>query len=946
MKKLFSFIILLSLLSLSIFAEDLSEADTTSPTEPVEDTPAPTRGLMNAPEEIKAFWIYPGVDYAIKSSDSQETVEKQIEGIMSTAVDYGFNSVFVPLESADGVIYASSTRKTSIGFDAFEYILKIAGERDIIVYPVFSAEYQMSGEEYVAVEHISSDVRTDTAINLEDFIKIYDVEAIFLAGYQNIATADSMATYRSEGGGMGYENWMSEGATSLLSSLVSIIKNVRPETGVGIITDPVWANVETNSAGSKTIADYEMLTDGHIDIDKILNEVPIDAVAVKSVGSLTDTVVPFEEVMNWWGSKAQSYEIPAIAIIINENLGGEGEGWESPDQVMRQVIATREMSNVIGASFHSYTALQDNHEDSTEVLIRYYNNMVKTSDILTDLTLSRPEKQEMTTFETEAHFYGASDPNFPLYLNGQELERNEKGVFSVAIPLDAGKNTFVFEHKEKEEVYTITREVQIFGDVSPSGAVTVEGGVELTLSAEAYIDSTVTAEINGQRITLSPSDVQSDEMSGANTYITYTGTYKIPTGNTSSTAIGNIEFTGVWDGITQSKTGAAVTIASNVVVDTGHLVMVTADQARTYPSDTLNADPWGNYFPLPQGTLDYVVSDLLTYQSGDESYNYYKLKSGYRIDARDVTSQGVQPGIVSTISAASFTADSSYAYLTVTPSQKTAFVSTLTPLSFNNDTGLQGNFAATSLSILVKYSTLAPEAIPLITQNTIFSGVSMVQEGEDVRITLSLASAGRFLGYVAYYDSSGNLVFRFNQYPSSPSELKVYIDPGHGGNDPGAIPIPGMKSEKDLNYEMATKVADILRAAGVQVQMTETTLNNPSLDDRRAASMSYSPHIFVSLHHNSSYSPTATGTEVWYFNPYSKSAAASISSAISGSVGLTNRGAKYGWYRVASHMNFPAMLVEYGFLSNPSEYELLRTDANQNAMAQATADAILASFGF
>ncbi len=955
--KIFVFVISLTVFSSAVFAEDAlsssssvatdaSDADDIDTEQELTSDEMVSRGVFNAPDEIKSFWITAGIDYALSSSDTEDTVKKQITGIISQAESYGFNALFVPLETTDGVIYASPTLKSATGFDAFDYILNAAKANDIYVYPVFTASYRMEGDEMLPSDELSSDIRTSAAVNLEDFVKIYDVDAVFIDGYQNPATGNTMAVYRSEGGGMGYENWMNEGATSLVSTMVDAVKTVRPETGVGLIVEPVWANIETDSSGSKTTSDYEMLTDGNINIDAILKSNPIDAVAVNAPGAISDVSIPFEEVIGWWAGKTDSYEIPTIALINNQNLGGEDEGWKAPDQVMRQVIITREIDNVLGSVFYSYSDLIKNHEQSTDVLIRYYSNMVATSDILTDLAVSRPEKQEYTTFESEAHFYGASDPNFAIFLNEEELERNDNGVFSVALPLKAGLNTFTFTHKEKNVVYNITREVQIFGDVSPAGSVTVEGNTRLTLTAEAYRGTDVIATVNGTSIDLKPSEVESEEGANDTSYITYTGDYTVPAGDAASSSLGNIVFTGIWDGITQTKQGAAVKVASNIPVDTGNLVVVTAEQARTYPTTVLNADPWGNEFPLPRGSVDYVVSDLLTYQDGDTTYNYYILKSGHRIDSRDVSSQGVQPGLVNTISAASFSADSTYAYLTLTPSVKMAYVAELTPLNFNNESGINGSFIATNLSILFKSSTLTPEAIPLITQNNIFSGVSVTQEGEDVRINMPLTTAGKFLGFISYYDSAGNLVFRFNQYPTSVTDLKVYIDPGHGGSDPGAIPIPGMKSEKDLNYEMAIKVSEILRARGVQVMMTDMLNVNPSLDDRRDAAIAYSPHIFVSLHHNSSYSPSASGTEVWYFNPYSKSYAASISSAISGALGSIDRGAKYGWYRVASHTHFPAMLVEYGFLSNTTEYEKLRTPAYQDAMAQATADAILASFGF
>ena len=140
------------------------------------------------------------------------------------------------------------------------------------------------------------------------------------------------------------------------------------------------------------------------------------------------------------------------------------------------------------------------------------------------------------------------------------------------------------------------------------------------------------------------------------------------------------------------------------------------------------------------------------------------------------------------------------------------------------------------------------------------------------------------------------------------------------------------------------KVKAILEERGASVQITDTT-GYVSLDSRVSASQSYKPHLFVSIHQNSSTSPSAHGTEAWYFNPYSEIYADKISSSLASALGTRDRGEKYGWYKVTTHMEFPAILVECGFLSNVDEYDKLKNDDYQNAMAKAIADGIAAAFG-
>lgn len=56
--------------------------------------------------------------------------------------------------------------------------------------------------------------------------------------------------------------------------------------------------------------------------------------------------------------------------------------------------------------------------------------------------------------------------------------------------------------------------------------------------------------------------------------------------------------------------------------------MVTASQAETFPTSTLDDLSDGSYYPLPKGALDYTVGDMIVFTSGSSTYRYYKLASG------------------------------------------------------------------------------------------------------------------------------------------------------------------------------------------------------------------------------------------------------------------------------------------------------------------------------
>ncbi|MEG1895243.1 MAG: N-acetylmuramoyl-L-alanine amidase, partial [Oscillospiraceae bacterium] len=327
--------------------------------------------------------------------------------------------------------------------------------------------------------------------------------------------------------------------------------------------------------------------------------------------------------------------------------------------------------------------------------------------------------------------------------------------------------------------------------------------------------------------------------------------------------------------------------------------------------------------------------------SSGVNYSYYILRSGIRVNAQDITVVGETELVANNITEASVYADGNFTYLKLKQDQPMAFKASLPGLGFNSNDGIQ-SFTSGSISFNFNQVASIPASVG-VSENNVFSSASIAQNGTNAVVTLNFHRGGRFAGYRSYYQD-GYLIFRFTNIPSSLSGARIYLDPGHGGMDSGSIPIAGMKSEATLNMEMANRVADILRGMGATVKVTDSGTTTVSLDTRLNLSKDYAPHLFVSLHHNSSTSPSAHGTEAWFFNPYSEIYADRISSGVAAALGSRDRGEKYGLYKVTTHMEFPAILVEYGFLSNVAEYDKLKNPDYQNAMAQATANAIAAVF--
>src|SRR5213595_1728385 len=153
---------------------------------------------------------------------------------------------------------------------------------------------------------------------------------------------------------------------------------------------------------------------------------------------------------------------------------------------------------------------------------------------------------------------------------------------------------------------------------------------------------------------------------------------------------------------------------------------------------------------------------------------------------------------------------------------------------------------------------------------------------------------------------------------SSSAPITVVIDAGHGGHDRGGIP-GQMVAEKEMTLDVAQRLKKTLAASGYRVVMTRDSDVFVSLGTRVAIANSYSNAIFVSIHFNSAKRSGAGGIETYFFNRESLPLASAIHYFVAGGAPSSNRNVRRRGYYVLRKTSIPAVLVECGFLTNPTE---------------------------
>tara|TARA_B100001121_G_scaffold189128_1_gene165220 strand:- start:88664 stop:90400 length:1737 start_codon:yes stop_codon:yes gene_type:complete len=162
----------------------------------------------------------------------------------------------------------------------------------------------------------------------------------------------------------------------------------------------------------------------------------------------------------------------------------------------------------------------------------------------------------------------------------------------------------------------------------------------------------------------------------------------------------------------------------------------------------------------------------------------------------------------------------------------------------------------------------------------------------------------------------------------------IVIDPGHGGNDPGAV----RKNDYEKHYtlDISKRIQRKLISKGAKVVMLRTKDTNPSLYQRVKKTNRSKADFLISVHVNSFINNKANGTETYYYKKNEKLAAKYIQKHLAKNLNLKNNGIKQAKMYVLKYSKIPGVLIEPCFMTNKKEYALLKTIAFREKIANAT----------
>ena len=253
--------------------------------------------------------------------------------------------------------------------------------------------------------------------------------------------------------------------------------------------------------------------------------------------------------------------------------------------------------------------------------------------------------------------------------------------------------------------------------------------------------------------------------------------------------------------------------------------------------------------------------------------------------------------------------------------------------------------------------------------NLLLAAGSRVVRHEGVEVALGCAPQWH-QGYLHVHPVDASRTLRPLLQP--PAEILhtnrlLVLDPGHGGSNPGTRSCLNSRLEKEFTLDWAMRARPLLEANGWQVVLTRTNDSDLSLTGRVAVADFQQADLFVSLHFNAVAQPEPSGVETYCltpaglastitrkyednaslmlpgnrFDPQNLHYAAKLHRSLVRQTGAVDRGIKRARFMdVLVTQQRPALLLEGGYLSNPSEARRIGDPAYRQKLAEALARAL------
>jgi N-acetylmuramoyl-L-alanine amidase len=544
-----------------------------------------------------------------------------------------------------------------------------------------------------------------------------------------------------------------------------------------------------------------------------------------------------------------------------------------------------------------------------------------------------------TNYQTSTEkifFIGTAPPGGQVLINGKLVKRSQAGHFSPSFPLQLGENIFKVRYQNQEREIKINRVSTqpelpaglgfAKDSLTPATDITRLPGELICFSAIAPPQATVWVNLVNQNITLlaQPSFAQlppdASILTGLNQpNLSSLTKYQGCTTVANAADLGKPQFNLQLDNQRITQTGLGkIEILAPTQLEVAEIASESG-VTRTGPSTD-----YSRLTPLPKGTMATVT--------GKEG-EWLRLDYGAWINSKETK--------IITGAVAPQTVIRSVGYRRLSTATEIRFpLETAVPVSVE-----QGNNAFT----LTLYNTTAQTDTIRLDDDPLISRLDWQQVSpKQVKYTFNLKKFQQW-GYKLKYENTTLVLTlrhspRLNKSKRLPlSNIKIVLDPGHGGKESGASGPTGYL-EKDVNLIVSKLLRDELVKRGAKVVMTREDDRDVSLVERQVIINTQEPAIALSIHHNSlpdnGDAENTKGFGTFWYHSQSHSLAVFLQNYVVTNLRKPNYGVFWKNLALTRPSAAPAVLLELGFMSNPYEFEEIVNPQAQRKMASTLADGI------
>ena len=650
-----------------------------------------------------------------------------------------------------------------------------------------------------------------------------------------------------------------------------------------------------------------------------------------------------ENIIKSWSAVAFETDSKIYGVLRNDKVTRD-----NPKEIPTLLRLTYNYGGFSGCIIYDREKLStDDNKTATNLYsyYEYFNDIDYTALTLTDVSFSN-DKKSLT-------FKGTSDKEFPVFAWSSAggwispvNSSDDKGNFTVSIPLTDGENKVIIRHKNALCTYDIDVAVDVMTSCS-----TVCDGEKAVMTATALKDAVVYASVANTY------PVQLTKTSEDGAYATFTAEYTLSR-EMSLLTPSQVSFAATCNGLNdivmcnQEKT---VSPYEDNGLGRADICFVTKDYAETTSTAAEDDSSDPTCTPQMSGTFSPVTSYTM-----QDNHIICITDTGMKIHADDtrlILNGYMMP--LNSINLDSISTENGTT-LTFTPTYPGFIKLIAAPQEYHKGYLERiynvGEFTAEYIDVLfMDTAACSYTSEPDFSSSRIFSSAQWYtnEETNTITLRLNLREKGSFNGY-SYRIEDGKIILEFKNNPSSLTGTVIMLDPGHGGYGSPGTNYKMEVYEETVTYSIAMKAAEILRAEGATVIVTRSENDALSLAQRVKIARNENPDMFVSIHCDGADDTSWMGTHTFYYKNYSMPLAKSIHEQLvnawrnyyytdtaSKEYATLDRKIKFFPFNVTRIEECPSVLVECGYLTNELDGQFLISEGGQQILATAIAQGII-----